>query len=165
MEISLDTIIALLGLLFGGGALGGIFTWRWQRAKAKAEAKTAEIDAAKEMQDVYQQLIADVKQDRNEQKQYITELKQDREDIRLDRNRMQKRMAQLSDEIDMLKRIQSRQGRQIEALRPFLCADLKCKKRQLITIQDIATTNNESDTPDVDNSTIEEDETDDVNTM
>ena len=134
MEISLDTIIALLGLLFGGGALGGIFTWRWQRAKAKAEAKTAEIDAAKEMQDVYQQLIADVKQDRNEQKQYITELKQDREDIRLDRNRMQKRMAQLSDEIDMLKRIQSRQGRQIEALRPFLCADTKCKKRQLIAI-------------------------------
>ena len=158
MEISLDTIIALLSLILGGGG-GAFFTWRWQRAKAKAEAKTAEIDAAKEMQDVYQQLIADVKQDRNEQKQYITELKQDREDIRLDRNRMQKRMAQLSDEIDTLKRIQSRQGRQIEALRPFLCADLKCKKRQLITIQDIATTDNESD------ANIEEDETDEMNTM
>lgn len=158
MEISLDTIIALLSLILGGGG-GAFFTWRWQRAKAKAEAKTAEIDAAKEMQDVYQQLIADVKQDRNEQKQYITELKQDREDIRLDRNRMQKRMAQLSDEIDTLKRIQSRQGRQIEALRPFLCADLKCKKRQLITIQDIATTDNESD------ANIEDDETDEMNTM
>ena len=162
MEISLDTIIALLSLILGGGG-GAFFTWRWQRAKAKAEAKTAEIDAAKEMQDVYQQLIADVKQDRNEQKQYITELKQDREDIRLDRNRMQKRMAQLSDEIDTLKRIQSRQGRQIEALRPFLCADLKCKKRQLITIQDIATTDNESDANIEDDLT--EEETDEMNTM
>ena len=162
MEISLDTIIALLSLILGGGG-GAFFTWRWQRAKAKAEAKTAEIDAAKEMQDVYQQLIADVKQDRNEQKQYITELKQDREDIRLDRNRMQKRMAQLCDEIDTLKRIQSRQGRQIEALRPFLCADLKCKKRQLITIQDIATTDNESDANIEDDLT--EEETDEMNTM
>ena len=31
-------------LLFGGGALGGIFTWRWQRAKARAEAKQAEVE-------------------------------------------------------------------------------------------------------------------------
>ena len=43
MEITLDSIIGILGLLFGGGALGGIFTWRWQRARAKAEAKEKEV--------------------------------------------------------------------------------------------------------------------------
>lgn len=133
MDITIDTIISLLSLLLGGSA-GAVFTWRWQRAKAKAEAKTAEIDATKEMQDVYQQLIADVKQDRSEQRQYITELKQDRDDLRQERNKMQKRLTQLSEQIDTLRATQSRQGRQIEALRPFLCADTKCKKRQLIAI-------------------------------
>lgn len=48
MEISLDTIIAILGLFIGGGS-GAFFTWRWQRRKAKAEAKTAEADTAKEL--------------------------------------------------------------------------------------------------------------------
>ena len=37
MEITLDTLINLLGLLLGGGC-GAFFTWRWQRRKAAAEA-------------------------------------------------------------------------------------------------------------------------------
>ena len=45
MEITLDTVIALLSLFVGGGG-GAFFTWRWQRKKAKAEAKTAEADAS-----------------------------------------------------------------------------------------------------------------------
>ena len=59
MEINIDTIIAILGLFIGGGS-GAFFTWRYQRKKAKAEAVTAEADAAKELQDVYQQLITDI---------------------------------------------------------------------------------------------------------
>ena len=80
MEITLDTIIALLGLFIGGGG-GAFFTWRWQRKKAKAEAKTAEADAAKELQDVYQQLGQDIKTDRDEQKAYIQELNRTRINI------------------------------------------------------------------------------------
>ena len=136
MQITIDTVIAFLSLILGGGG-GAFFTWRWQRAKAKAEAKTAEVDATKEMQDVYQQLIADVKQDRTEQKQYIAELKQDRNELRLERNKMQKRIGQLTDAIENLKSVQFRQGRQIESLRPFLCADTSCKKRQLIAVTSI----------------------------
>ena len=77
MEISIDTLIALAGLLLGGSG-GAFFTWRFQRQKAKAEAKEAEAQAAgadataaKELQDVYQQLITDIKTDRDEQKAYI----------------------------------------------------------------------------------------------
>ena len=55
MDISLDSIIALAGLFIGGGG-GAFFTWRWQRKKAEA-------DAAKDVQDVYQQMVADVKAD------------------------------------------------------------------------------------------------------
>ena len=39
MDISLDTIINGLAWLFGGSGLGWFITWRWQKAKAKAEAK------------------------------------------------------------------------------------------------------------------------------
>ena len=75
MEITIDTLISVASLLIGGGG-GAFFTWRWQRKKAKAEAVTAEADAAKELQDVYQQLINDIKTDRDEQKAYINELKE-----------------------------------------------------------------------------------------
>ena len=46
MEITLDTIISILGIFLGGGA-GAFFTWKYQRRKAKAEAN-------KEEQDYYQ---------------------------------------------------------------------------------------------------------------
>ena len=59
MEITLESIIGILGLLLGGGC-GGFFTWKYQREKAKfeafitkaeakekeAEAKSAEIEMA-----------------------------------------------------------------------------------------------------------------------
>lgn len=139
MEITLDTIIAIASLFLGGGG-GAFFTWRYQRSKAKAEAEQAETTAAKEMQDVYQQLIDDVKKDRQDQRNYIDELKDDRNALREERNKMQKRLGQLSDEIEDLKRVQARQGRQIEAMRPFLCADLKCPHRAIMQWSDLNNT-------------------------
>jgi DNA repair exonuclease SbcCD ATPase subunit len=85
MEFSFDTIINILSLI-GGGGLGVFFTWRYSRRKAEAEAETAEASAAKEVQDVYQQLIQDIKTDRDEQKAYISELKEDRRHLRQDRD-------------------------------------------------------------------------------
>ena len=60
MELSIDTLVNIASLLLGGGG-GAFFVWRWQRKKAKAEAESAEIDAAKELQDMYQQMLADAK--------------------------------------------------------------------------------------------------------
>ena len=144
MEITLEAIISFVGLFLGSG--GGIFLWKYTRQRASAEAKKAEaeafqerIEANKEMQSLYQTLIEDVKKDRedrqaivDEQRQYISEIKQDRDELRLERNKMQKRLTQLSEELDDVKRAQARQGRQLEAMRPFLCADMKCKKRVLV---------------------------------
>ena len=39
MEIPVESIISIVGLLFGGGGIGVFFTWRYQRKKAKAEAR------------------------------------------------------------------------------------------------------------------------------
>ena len=141
MEISLDTMIALAGLLLGGGG-GAFFTWRWQRAKAKAEAKeaeaqaeSAEVSAANEMQDVYQQLIADIKSDREEQKAYIQELKEDRRHLREDRDELRDRQDKLEEQVRTLQRDVDRNGRMVECMRPFLCGKApECKACVPVTI-------------------------------
>ena len=133
MEITLDSIIGIISLLVGGGA-GGFFTWRWQRSKAKAEAKTAEADAAKELQDVYQQLITDIKTDREEQKQYIGELKEDRRHLRQDRDNLRKRQDELEEQVRVLQREVARNGRQLECLRPWMCGREGCALRVPVVI-------------------------------
>lgn len=137
MEITLDTIIAILGLFIGGGG-GAFFTWRWQRKKAKAEAKTAEADAAKELQDVYQQLVQDIKTDRDEQKAYIQELKEDRSHLRKDRDDLRKRQDELEEQVRGLQREVARNGRMVANMRPFLCGLLACKNRTPVTISEDA---------------------------
>ena len=128
--ISLDTIVAILGLFIGGGG-GAFFTWRWQRRRAKAEAKTAEADAAKEWQDVYQQLIEDIKTDRDEQKQYIAELKDDRQHLRRDRDDLRKRQDELEEAVRSLQRDVDRTNRLVEMMRPLLCGLAgECKNRK-----------------------------------
>ena len=85
MEITFDSIIGILGLLLGGGA-GGFFTWRWQRVKAKAEAKekeaeakSAEVDMAQKVQDTYQQILDDKQKEVDDNHRLIAELREDRD--------------------------------------------------------------------------------------
>ena len=138
MEITVDTIIAILGLFIGGGG-GAFFTWRWQRKKAKAEAENAEIDAAKELQDMYQQMLADAKTDREDRKAQIDELRQERDHYKNDRNELRDRLDATDEKIRELSNIVARNGRQIEAMRPFMCYVSGCRKRQLVELLDHAT--------------------------
>lgn len=140
MEISIDTLIAVAGLLLGGGG-GAFFTWRYQRKKAKAEAEeasahavAAEANAAKELQDVYQQLINDIKTDRDEQKAYIQELKEDRTHLRRDRDDLRKRQDEIDEKVRGLQRDVARYGRMVEFMRPFLCGRRNCPDRAPVTI-------------------------------
>lgn len=129
MEIDItNLIVPVLSLLLGGGS--GFFTWKWQARKSKAEAASAETTATKELQDVYQQLIADVKADRNEQKEYIQELKSDRQHLREEIDRQRTRQNENDDTIRQLQREVARNGRMVEALRPFLCAEIQCQTRK-----------------------------------
>lgn len=143
MEISISDIISIVGLLAGGGGIGCWFTWRYSRRKEKAEAEQAETSAAKEMQDMYQQLIDDVKKDRADQREYITELKSERNHLRQDRDTLRDRLDKVDDEMRALKREVARNGRQVEALRPFICADLRCANRQRVAIPDLETSKEE----------------------
>ena len=138
-----------LSLLFGGSLIS-IVTWRFSRQKAAAEAKEAEAkakqaeaeaekakaEALMEKQNYYQQMVEDVtkdrdyyKQDRDEQREKLDKLTRSVMDWKRETDQT----------IDDLRRQVARNGRQMEAMRPFMCADLKCKKRQLVArLEDVA---------------------------
>lgn len=122
MEISIDTILNIGGWLFGGGALGGLLTWRFTRRKAKAEAIEAEAEAEQkkaeaeqERQNYYQQLIEDIAKDRDYYKS--------------ERDELRGRLDSMEGQVRDLQRDVARNGRVVESLRPFICTDLSCKKR------------------------------------
>ncbi len=122
MEITLDSIISFIGLFLSGGA-GAFFTWKWQKRKAKAEAVTAEVDAAKDMQDLYQQMLSDTKEEREDRKKQIDELRSERDHY--DRSKMKMDIAKL--------------GRKVETMVPFMCGNLTCKDRQRVVLSDDGT--------------------------
>ena len=152
--LSIDNIVTLLGILLGGGG-GAFFTWRYQRKKAKSEAKAAEAEAekakfeamqanaqlTKEIQDSYQQLTADLKanletqqQYNDEQKQYIAELKEDRRHLREERDDLRKRQDKTDENVRDLQMKVARYGRILECMRPFLCGRDGCAIRVPVTI-------------------------------
>ena len=145
MEITIDSIIGILGLLFGGGAVGGIFTWRWQRAKAKTEAKSAEVDMAQKVQDTYQQILDDKQKEVEDNHRLIAELREDRDhykkgyaEFRDQVDQLQKEFREFKnsteDERNKMKSDIARNARQLEGLRPFLCGRDGCAIRVPVTI-------------------------------
>lgn len=136
MDISFEAIISIIGLLAGGGGIGGWFTYRYQKRKEKAEAEQSEASAAKEVQDVYQQLINDVKADREEQKAYIQELKEDRKHLREERDDLRKHQDDLDEKVRQLQCEVARNGRMVEMMRPFLCYRAGCAIRVLAQISE-----------------------------
>ena len=154
MEITFDSIIGILGLLLGGGG-GAFFTWRWQRKKAKseakaaeAEAKSAEIDMAQKVQDTYQQILDDKQKEVEDNHRLIAELREDRdrykqgfEEFRNKVDQLQKEFREFKnsteDQRNEMKRDIARNSRQLEGLRPFLCGREDCALRVPVTIAQV----------------------------
>ena len=133
MEITLDSIISILALLLGGGTIGSIFTWRYQRKKAKAEATQAEVEAAKEKQEYYRGIIDDVAKDRDYYKQERDEVRE-----RMDKmahSFMDWRVEADKDRMDMKMQI-AKLGRKVETMVPFMCGDLQCKLRKHVVLSE-----------------------------
>ena len=151
MEITIDTLISLAGLLLGGGG-GAFFTWRYMRRKAKAEAvqaeaeaKVAEVDMAQKVQDTYQQILEDKQKEVEDNHRLIEELRQDRDHYKKDRDELRKEVESLTkkfmdfkldNEKNMLqmKRDIARNGRMVECMRPLLCGREGCAIRVPVVI-------------------------------
>lgn len=120
MEISLSDFLNVAGWLLGGGSIGGVLTWRWTRRKEKAEAQTAEVNMAKEVQDIYQQAL----KDKDEELNYY----------KCDGERQRQRLDEMDSKVRELQRDVARNARMVEAMRPLMCADLKCKVRKRVVV-------------------------------
>ena len=149
MEITLDSIISIMGLFIGGGG-GAFFTWRFMRRKAKAEAVTAEVDAAKDMQDMYQQMLEDAKRDREDRREQVEELRADRDHYKQERNELRDRMEKLmhsfmewrveaDNDRSKMKMDIAKLGRKVETMVPFMCGNLTCKDRQRVVLSEDGT--------------------------
>lgn len=135
MEITFDSIIGLLGLLLGG-SIGSVFTWRWQRRKAKAEAVQAEVETAKDKQEYYRGIVEDISKDRDYYKQERDEIRE-----RMDKmahSFMDWRMEADRDRMDMKMQI-AKLGRKVETMVPFMCGNLTCKDRQRVVLSEDGT--------------------------
>jgi hypothetical protein len=148
MEISISDIISIVGLLLGGGGIGMFFTWRYTRRKEEAEATSAEASAAKELQDVYQQLINDIKVDRDEQKAYISELKDDRHHLREENSDLRERIDKTDETVRELQMKVANNDRMIREMRPFLCSVAGCPNRKTIILKEENDNNTKQNHPD-----------------
>ena len=131
MEITIESIIGIMGLLLGGGS-GAFFTWRWQKRKAKAEAETEEVNMAQRVQDTYQEMLEDKQKEVQDNQRLIDDLRADREHYRKENNELRQRQDKTDDVVRDLQMQGARNGRMVEMMRPFLCFDIKCKKRQRV---------------------------------
>jgi septal ring factor EnvC (AmiA/AmiB activator) len=138
MEITLESIISLLGLFVGGGG-GCFFTWRWMnrraRAEAKekeAEAKSAEVDMAQKVQDTYQEMLDDKNKEVEDNHRLIAELREDRDHYKQGYMEMRDEVEKLSKDFyefkrdteaerQKMKRDIARNTRIAESSRPFMC--------------------------------------------
>ena len=158
MEITLDTLINLLGLLLGGGC-GAFFTWRWQQRKAaaeakekEAEAKSAEVDMAQKVQDTYQEMLEYKQKEVEDNHRLIEELRQDRDHYKENYTEVRDELEKLSKEFRdfrtqsdeeraTMKRDIELNRKQVSILAPLICAKLNCKDRILVSISECMKSN------------------------
>lgn len=131
MEITIDTLISIAGMFIGGGG-GAFFTWRWMRRKAKAEAETEEVNMAQRVQDTYQEMLEDKQKEVVDNQRLIAELREDRDHYKQGYVEMRNRQDKTEEMVRDLQMQVARNGRMVEMMRPFLCYDIKCKKRQRV---------------------------------
>ena len=143
MEITLEAIISFIGLFVGGGA-GAFFTWRYQKKKAKAEAESAEIDAAKEMQGLYKQMLADANEYLEDARNKVDGLRQERDHYKQDRDELREKVDKLTKMFYELKTESEKERAQLrvsvstlqsqmKAMVGMTCSVQDCKMRQVIS--------------------------------
>lgn len=135
MEITIDTIISLAGIFISGGG-GAFFTWRWMRRKAKAEAQTEEVNMAQRVQDTYQEMLEDKQKEVDDNHRLIAELREDRDHYKQGYIEMRNRQDKTEEMVRDLQMQVARNGRMVESMRPFLCYDMKCKKRVRVQVSE-----------------------------
>ena len=143
MEITLDSLINLFGIFLGTGG-GAFFTWRFMRRKAKAEAMTAEVDAAKELRELYANMLEDSNKYLEDARTKMEGLRQERDHYKTDRDELREKVDKLTKMFYQLKtegeeeRAQLRVSittlqSQLKGIVNLTCSVQDCTLRHIIT--------------------------------
>lgn len=109
--------VSMILTALASGGLAGFGTLWYARRKSKAEVEQAESEAAKSWQDVYQEMIEDLRGSRDEQKEQNTMLRTKIEHL-------EDRISKLKDEVEQ-------NARKLAWLIPITCCVRDCKDRML----------------------------------
>lgn len=134
-------VMPLVTIVCGGG---WFITYKAYKRKHNGEATQAEAEGWKAMQDLYQQTIEDFKV-------YSEDMRNERTVLKTENNEMREKYKKLDDEILLLKKQLSRQGRKLEALSPFLCSVVGCRNRKRDNLNAFASDNSADNKDDNDN--------------
>lgn len=110
----MEWISMILTALASGGLAGFGSLW-YAKRRSKAEAAQAESEAAKSWQDVYQEMIEDLRSSRNEQQEQ--------------NNLLRSKVEELEDRILNLKEEVEQNARKLAWLAPLTCCVKNCKDR------------------------------------
>ena len=147
MEISIEAITGLLGLLLTACGGGAFFTWKYMKRKAKAEAVTAEVDAAKEMQDLYKKMLNDANEYLEDARNKVEGLRQERDHYKQDRDDLRDQVQKLTKMYYDMKTEGEKErselrikinnvSSQLQKVIPLTCTVIDCKLRQVLTLID-----------------------------
>lgn len=123
-------IIIIIITAVCSGSMGWLFTLRWTRKKAESEALSS-------VQDIYQEIITDLKTDRSDLNAENRRLREENTSLRTD-------ISDLRDNQEKLRKTQTRQQiaidrqqRLVMAMAPKLCSVEGCQKRELMPLPSI----------------------------
>ena len=114
LTVMMEWISMILTALASGGLAGFGSLW-YAKRKSKAEVAQAESEAAKSWQDVYQELIDDLRGSRDEQKEQ--------------NHHLQSKIKALEEKILKLKEEVEQNARKLAWLIPITCCVKDCKDR------------------------------------
>lgn len=140
-EMSITVIVEVLGIILsGGGLIGfavGFATFKWQRMKARGEARQSELEATKTEQDTYQEIITDLKEHNDElrkynseQRSYNVQLEEERKQLVKERNEWRHQQEVYDEKIRNNELRIARLSNRVDALTPLICTMVDCQKRQ-----------------------------------
>ena len=134
MSFDINSIESVLGLLFSGGGLGALFTWKFTRRKLNAEASSSEVDLAQKVQETYQDMLEYKQKEVEDNHRLIEELRADRDHYKQGYDEMRSRQDKTEEKVRGLEEKVSENTKEMTYLRHFLCGRRGCKLREEMSI-------------------------------
>ena len=145
MESITTIIISVLTAVGGWEAIRYIINRRAEKRKADAEADSAEMGTVKNMQDVYDKMFEQVNRHIEDAAGKVDEMRAERDQYKKERDAIRDRFEKMEETLHNMRteyqtekndtdRKIAQLGRKVEAMRPFMCGILGCKRRKPVTI-------------------------------